>query len=113
MIPLKTCWAWTIWKAQQQTLNKNFVIELGKSEREHALSYTAFSRATKLIDVGIRSELCQDRLVKKIRKHKKMEKVCWKKNGWKNYMKLQKNYLDVKLCLTHAIVQFVKLSFCL
>ncbi len=43
MLPLRLAWAWTIWKAQGQTIRGKVVIKLGKSEREHGLSYVAFS----------------------------------------------------------------------
>ena len=53
MIPLKLAWAWTIWKAQGQTIKGKIVFDLGDEEKEHGLAYVALSRATKLSDIGI------------------------------------------------------------
>ena len=44
MLPIRLCYAWTIWKAQGQTLPGKVVLDLGKREVEHGLTYTAFSR---------------------------------------------------------------------
>jgi len=43
MFPLHLSWAWTIWKVQGQTLRGNIAIKLRNREREHGLTYTAFS----------------------------------------------------------------------
>ena len=51
MIPLKLAWAWTIWKAQGQTIRGKMVIDLGETEKEHGLAYVALSCATKLSNI--------------------------------------------------------------
>ena len=43
MFPFCLCYAWTIWKAQGQTIQNKVVVSLGDKEKEHGLSYTAFS----------------------------------------------------------------------
>ena len=71
-LPLKPCWAWTIWKAQGQTIRGKVVVNLGSSEKEHGLTYTTFSRVTHFSDIGLRHGICKDRLCVKIRQHKKV-----------------------------------------
>ena len=63
MIPLKLAWAWTIHKAQGQTIRGKIVLELGDHERTIGLSYVAFSRATKLSNIGIDGGLSRPRLM--------------------------------------------------
>ena len=46
-------WAWTIWKAKGQTMPGLLVLDLGDSEKEHGLAYTAIYRATKTTNIGI------------------------------------------------------------
>jgi hypothetical protein len=53
MLPLRLSWAWTIWKAQGQTIKGKLVVSLGPKEKEHGLTYVAFSRATKFSNIGI------------------------------------------------------------
>ena len=53
MLPLKLSWAWTIWKAQGQTIKGKLVLDLSDKEKECGLTYVAFSRATRLRDIGI------------------------------------------------------------
>ena len=72
MLPLRLAWAWTIWKAQGQTITNKMVVNLSSKEKEHGLTYTAFSRATKLSDIGLVMGICKDRLCRKVRTHKKM-----------------------------------------
>ena len=73
MLPLRLAWAWTIWKAQGQTIRGKVVIKLGKSEREHGLSYVAFSRATRLSNIGIIGGMDGPRLTSAISKLKKLK----------------------------------------
>ena len=73
MLPLKLSWAWTIWKAQGQTIKGKVVMNLSKSERECGLTYVAFSRATRLRDIGIVGCFSYERFTSKIKNHKKME----------------------------------------
>ena len=47
MIPLRLAWAWTIHKAQGQTIKSKIVLNLGRKEMDHGLTYVAFSRAKK------------------------------------------------------------------
>ena len=73
MFPLRLCYAWTIWKAQGQTIQSKVVVSLGKTEKEHGLSYTAFSRVTKPSDIGLLGGLPQNRLLQKIKGQSKMD----------------------------------------
>ena len=66
MIPLKLAYAWTIHKAQGQTIKGKIVLDLGDIERSHGLTYTAFSRATILANIGFANGLTADRIMKKI-----------------------------------------------
>ena len=45
---------------------------MGKTEKEHGLTYTAFSRATRLRNLGIDGGFYFDRFTSKIKNHKKM-----------------------------------------
>ena len=72
MLPIKLAWAWTTWKVQGQTLMGKVVIHMGKTEKEHGLTYTAFSRATRLRNLGIDGGFYFDRFTSKIKNHKKM-----------------------------------------
>jgi len=47
MVPLRLSYAWTIWKSQGQTIRNKVAVMLGDKEKEHGLSYTAFSRVKK------------------------------------------------------------------
>ena len=38
MIPLQLSYAWTIWKAQGQTVKSKIVVVIGNTEREHSLT---------------------------------------------------------------------------
>ena len=53
MLPLRLSWALSIWKAQGQTIKSKIVLHLGTKEKEHGLTYTAFSRSTKFSDIGL------------------------------------------------------------
>ena len=64
MLPIKLSHAWTIWKAQGQTIKEPILIELERTEREHGLTYTAFSRATKIKQIGLIGGVTYDRLTK-------------------------------------------------
>ncbi len=81
MFPFRLlCYAWTIWKAQGQTIRGKVVVHLGKEEKEHGLTYTAFSRVTRFNDIGIADGFTAERLTSKIRKNKKVKNQgCWKK----------------------------------
>ena len=73
MIPLRLCWAWTMWKAQGQTIRNKLCLNLTKKEREHGLTYVAFSRATKFLDIGIFDGISRNRLCNAIRNNKKLK----------------------------------------
>jgi ATP-dependent exoDNAse (exonuclease V) alpha subunit len=73
MVPLRLAWAMTIWKSQGQTIHGKVVINLGDKEKEHGLSYVAFSRATAISDFGITGGICLDRLTFKNLKVAKIE----------------------------------------
>lgn len=63
MFPLRLCYAWTIWKAQGQTLRSKVIAHLGEVEKEHGLSYTVFSRVTKPSNLGLLGGLSSDRIL--------------------------------------------------
>ena len=69
MLPIRFSWALTIWKAQGQTIRTKIVLHLGKDEKEHGLTYTAFSRATPFSDVGIFDGFEASRFLIKIHIH--------------------------------------------
>lgn len=73
MFPLRLCYAWTIWKAQGQTIRNKIIVSLGKTEKEHGLTYTAFSRVQRFSDIGIIGGISQDRLCNKIKDLKKTQ----------------------------------------
>ena len=52
-IPLRLSWAWTIWKAHGQTMPNKLILDIRKQEKEYRLTYTAFSRATDVANIGI------------------------------------------------------------
>jgi len=74
MLPLKLSFAWTMWKLQGQTIRGTIVLHLGDREREHGLTYTGFSRVTKLINIAIAGGLSFERLTYTIRKGGKMKR---------------------------------------
>ena len=53
MLPIRLSWALINWKAQGQTIRTKIVLHLGKDEKEHGLTFTGFSRATRFSDVSI------------------------------------------------------------
>jgi len=74
MIPLKLAWAWTIHKAQGQTMKEKIVLNLGDKELIARLSYVAFSRATKLSNIGINGGCTREKLMEEIAiSNKRME----------------------------------------
>jgi hypothetical protein len=73
MFPLRLSYALTIWKAQGQTIRGKFIVCLSTKEKEHGLTYTAFSRATVLTNIGIIGGLTRERLCEKILMHAKMK----------------------------------------
>ena len=73
MCPFRLCYAQTILKAQGRTIKGKVVVHLGKEEKEHGLTYTAFSRVTRFSDIGIADGFTAERLTSKIRKNKKVK----------------------------------------
>jgi len=73
MIPLKLAWAWTIWKVQGQTVDGKVVVDLGPTEKEHGLSYVAFSRVRRFQDLGVLGGCTLERLTTKISGQKKLK----------------------------------------
>ena len=73
MIPLKLAWAWTIWKVQGQTVDGKVVVNLGRKEAEHGVSYVAFSRVRRFQDIGIIGGVSGDRLTTQISKQEKLK----------------------------------------
>ena len=49
------------------------VVNLGKTEKEHGLTYTVLSRVTKASDIGIVGFFPKDRLINKVAKQAKMK----------------------------------------
>lgn len=74
MFPLRLAWAWTIWKAQGQTMKGKIVLTLTDKEKECGLSYVAFSRATTISNIGIIDGVSCERLTTKINNSDKMKK---------------------------------------
>ena len=54
MLPLKLCWAWTVWKVQGMTIRTKVVVCLMDKEREYEQTYIALSRVTKFSNLGIK-----------------------------------------------------------
>jgi ATP-dependent exoDNAse (exonuclease V) alpha subunit len=54
MLLLTTVWAFTIWKSQGQTFTEKVVLNVSDHEREHGLTYVAFSRATRFSNIGLK-----------------------------------------------------------
>ena len=73
MLPMKLCWALTIWNAQGQTIRSKIVLHLGSKEKDHGLTYTAFSRATRFSDIKIYDGFATIRRTDKIKQQVKME----------------------------------------
>jgi ATP-dependent exoDNAse (exonuclease V) alpha subunit len=73
MLPLRCAWAWTIWKAQGQTILGKVILVLGKTERECGLSYVGFSRNRRFADVGVDGGINGDRITTKIKNQKKLK----------------------------------------
>ena len=74
MLPLQLAWAFTVWKAQGQTFLCEIVIDMDDDEKEHGLSYVAFSRATTLKSIGILGGLSKQRLCDRIAARKSIGK---------------------------------------
>jgi len=73
MLPLRLAWAWTIWKVQGQTIDgKVVVLDLGRKEAEHGLSYVAFSRVRRFQDIGIKGGISKVRLTTLISQQQKL-----------------------------------------
>jgi hypothetical protein len=72
MLPMVTAWAFTIWKSQGQTFFGNVVLHLSEREKEHGLTYVAFSRATRFSNIGLFDGITETRIIDKIRDHSKM-----------------------------------------
>ena len=73
VIPLRLSYAWTIWKAQGQTIETKVVVVIGDKEREHGLTYTAFSQVTRASDIGIDGGFPRNRLLEKVKKQRLMQ----------------------------------------
>ena len=69
MFPLRLSWAWTIHKAQGQTMTGKVVVNLGTKELADGLSYVAISRVNSIANLG-HYGLGMDRLTAEIRKRK-------------------------------------------
>ena len=73
MFPLRLAWAWTIWKAQGQTIVGKVSLCQGRIEKEHGLTYVALSRVTKFSDIGLHDGVTKNRLCRSIPNHKQMK----------------------------------------
>ena len=72
MLPLRLCYAWTVWKSQGQTFRCKVVVNLTSKEAKHGLTYVACSRVQRLSDIGILGGLTQERLLVQTRTHQKV-----------------------------------------
>ena len=73
MFPLRVCYAWTIWKAQGQTIRGKVVVDIGSREADHGLTYTAFSRCQRFSNIGIQGGFPYNRISTMIRSQKKLK----------------------------------------
>ena len=73
MVPFCLSYAWTIWKAQGQTINTKMVLNIGQNEKEHGLTYSAFSRARRSSDIGIDGGFPRNCLIEKVMNQKLMK----------------------------------------
>jgi hypothetical protein len=55
------------------TFRNKIIMNLSNKEKENGLTYTGFSRATKLSNIGIIGGLSLERFTVKIRNHRKMK----------------------------------------
>ena len=97
MLTFKLAWAWTVWKAQGQTIRGKLVLHLGKKERAHGFTYTAFSRATVFQNIGLFDGITKVRLCDKIRLQKQVE---MRKHEEKRLRKICQNTLETFKTLT-------------
>ena len=72
MLPLTTVWAFTILRSQGQTFTGKVVLNVSDHEREHGLTYVAFSHATRFSNIVLKDGITNTRLRDKIRKQGKM-----------------------------------------
>jgi hypothetical protein len=72
MIPMRLSYAWTIWKAQGQTIETKIVVVIGDKEREHGLTYTSFF-STRASDIGIDGGFPRNRRLEKVKKQPLMQ----------------------------------------
>jgi ATP-dependent exoDNAse (exonuclease V) alpha subunit len=61
-----TAWTFTIWKSQGQTFFGNVVLHLSEREKEHGLTYVAFSRATRFSNIVFFDGITETRIIDKI-----------------------------------------------
>ena len=73
MFPLRLCYAWTIWKAQGQSIRGKVVVDIEKQDAEHGLTYTAFSRSQRFSNIGIKGGFPYNRITNLIRSQKKLK----------------------------------------
>lgn len=62
MIPLRLSWAWTIWKAQGQSMRGAVAVHLGDKEMTEGLMYTAITRVIRAVDLGFADGITMDRI---------------------------------------------------
>jgi ATP-dependent exoDNAse (exonuclease V) alpha subunit len=72
MLPLRLSWAWTIWKAQGQTMTGPIAVHLGNAERSDGLTYVALSRARAIEQIG-HEGISEERLRTKIARSKTLK----------------------------------------
>ena len=70
MIPLKLAFAWTVWKSQGQTYRGKVVFKIPPGEPQHGIKYVAFSRVTRLENLGIEGDFSYVRFTEKVANHK-------------------------------------------
>jgi hypothetical protein len=74
MLLLTTVWAFTICKSQGQTFTGKVVLNVSDHEREHGLTYVAFSLATRFSNIGLQDGITDTCLRDKIWKQGKIRR---------------------------------------
>lgn len=74
MLPLKLCCACTIWKDQGQTIRGKVIVHLSNQEKEHYLTYTAFSRVRRFCDNDLFGGITTQRFTSKHQNQAQMSK---------------------------------------
>lgn len=93
-LPLRLCYAWTIWKAQGQTIKSKVVASIGDREQEHGLTYTVFSRVRNSCNLAIINGFPEQRLTEKVKQHHLMEGRMREERRLERIVKSTINFLE-------------------